>query len=138
MTYAKFIDGLQLRHFSGSEIASYGSSTRGGTRNSLPEDDIWQSIVVPLWLADMAREKLGVSCSIWSSYRSPSYNRAVGGARHSFHMDNCALDLHFNGVSARRVANLFHKWRDAGLWKGGIGTYPSFVHIDNRGRNATW
>ena len=29
-------------------------------------------------------------------------------------------------------------WRDQGRFQGGIGLYPTFVHVDTRGTNADW
>jgi uncharacterized protein YcbK (DUF882 family) len=79
-------------------------------------------------------------CQILSSYRSPAYNRTVGGAALSQHLQFNALDIAFAGVSANRVYERLLQWRREGRFVGGLGYYPSsgFVHIDTRGRNATW
>jgi len=100
---------------------------------------MWENIVVPLQLADFMRERLGAPCRIASSYRSPAYNRKCpGAAPNSFHTKNLALDLQFHGINPVVVANAFRRWRTEGLFKGGIGEYETFVHIDNRGSNASW
>jgi len=30
------------------------------------------------------------------------------------------------------------KMREEGLFRGGLGLYKTFIHLDTRGRNATW
>ena len=93
-----------------------------------------------LRIVDDLRESFGKPCRILSSYRSPDYNRAVGGAAASLHMGFRALDIAFDGVDAKRVYGRLVEWRKAGRFTGGLGLYPSsgFVHIDTRGTNATW
>ena len=76
-------------------------------------------------------------------WRAPGWSaagRTVGGAALSQHLQFNALDIAISGVSAKRVYERLLQWRSEGRFKGGIGYYPSsgFVHIDTRGRNATW
>lgn len=80
------------------------------------------------------RTKFGSGIIINSSYRSPAYNKSIGGAEHSEHMNGNALDT--------KPAN-----GDIKGWKktvrenkktGGRGlNYEKFVHIDT-GRTRTW
>ena len=64
---------------------------------------------------------------------------AIGVAL-SQHLQFTALDITIKGVSAKRVYERLLKWRQEGRFTGGLGYYPSsgFVHIDTRGRNASW
>ncbi len=91
-------------------------------------------------MVDELRASFGKPCRILSSYRSPDYNRALGGASLSQHLEFTALDIAFDGVSPKQVYDQLVQWRKAGKFTGGLGLYPSsgFVHIDTRGRNATW
>ncbi len=86
---------------------------------------------------------LGRDCVYLSGYRSPSYNRKVGGAKHSQHMLRKAVDLSIPASGAKRqnVLNLLI----CGLGKvnncqGGMGIYRSgSVHVDVRsGRRNIW
>ena len=140
--WRRFVDGLELRHFSGAELAAYASRTRNGVRNDPPPRNLWNNLVPTLQVADLLRDATGTPFAIWSAYRSPLYNGQVGGAVRSLHLRNNALDLHPVGASPQTLFNLLKKWRDAGVFVGGLGIYTSFVHLDTRGilgmENATW
>ena len=53
-------------------------------------------------------------------------------------MQNIALDLQFKGVSASHANYVAKQLRQKGYFKGGVGRYPSFVHVDTRGTNVNW
>jgi hypothetical protein len=145
---AAFIDRLQLRHFKGAEITAYATRKRGRVSNALPHESLWPNIVPTLIVADELREMLDVPLTITSAYRSPAYNAAVGGEPNSFHMRFMALDLIPQGATPRALAAAAKRLRgrtfkipgtnDSFVFRGGIGTYNSFVHIDTRGRDANW
>lgn len=136
MTAVNFINGLQLRHFSSDEILYLGASHSSNSLNGEPPEDLWSNIVRTAWVADMAREKLGRPLRVLSGYRNPAYNRSVGGATQSEHLQFRALDLATD--DPRKLFELLRGFREAGVFKGGIGLYSSFVHVDTRGTNATW
>ena len=131
-----FIEGLHLRYFRPDEILYLGASHSSNGLNTLPPGSKMKNIVKTAWVADLARAKLGSSVRVVSGYRSPAYNKRIGGASASLHMQFCALDLGTN--RPRRVFNILKSFRDAGVFRGGLGLYSTFVHIDTRGRNATW
>jgi uncharacterized protein YcbK (DUF882 family) len=82
-----------------------------------------------------AARYFGKKVRVTSGYRSPSYNRKVHGALHSFHMKGQAADISIPGVTKKRLA----KWADAQPEIGGVGLYcrSSYVHIDT-GPNRHW
>lgn len=129
-----------FRHFGAGEFTRYFAAVRKGVKNSVPPKRLWNKILPTLRIVDELRGSFGKPCRILSSYRSPGYNKAVGGAPKSQHLDFNALDIAFDGVSPQRVYDRLLEWRRAGKFTGGIGLYPSsgFVHIDTRGTNATW
>lgn len=145
---AAFIDRLGLRHFKGREIAAYADRTRGRVKNSLPHESLWPNIIPTLVVADELREIVGCPLEITSAYRSPAYNAAVGGETASYHMKFMALDLIPHGVSAGTLAAAAKRLRGRSFviqgsnstftFRGGVGRYPSFVHIDCRGHDANW
>lgn len=75
---------------------------------------------------------------IISAYRSPSYNaRCSGAKRGSWHKSNVALDVKFP-VRASVVSSKVRALRSRGLFKGGVGHYSSFTHVDTRGQSVDW
>jgi hypothetical protein len=84
------------------------------------------------------RERFG-PCRITSGYRPAAYNRRIGGARFSQHV----YELHPNSVAAdlNFARGLPPEWAaaaDSLLARGGVGRYPGFIHVDNRGTKARW
>ncbi|MEX2580351.1 MAG: D-Ala-D-Ala carboxypeptidase family metallohydrolase [Verrucomicrobiales bacterium] len=139
LVYANFIDNLNLRHIKPHEVLRPHRNTQKGVKNSLPPQSMWKEIAYTLRVADEIRERLGKPLVyINSAYRSPEYNAAcAGSASRSYHMKNCALDLVFEGGPGAAVG-MAKKLRGEKFFKGGIGGYSSFVHVDTRGSNATW
>ena len=139
-TFIDWFNCQKFRHFNAREFTRYFAAVRRGTKNSVPPKKLWKNVVPTLRILDELRATFGKPCTILSSYRSPDYNRTVGGAVRSQHLQFNALDITFDGVSAKQVYDRLLQWRREGRFVGGLGYYPSsgFVHIDTRGYNATW
>lgn len=137
-TFEEYINRQGFKHFSGEELARYFSQVRGGVRNDYPPRMIWPRFLPTLHIVDELRTTLGKPVRVTSSYRSPAYNKAVGGAPMSQHKQFRAADIQVDGASPAQVYQLLSLWRDQGRFKGGLGLYPTFVHIDTRGTNADW
>lgn len=144
-----FIDAIGLRFFKGSELTCYWSAVRNGVKNSIPPESLWPNIVKTLVVADKLREITGSPLRITSSYRSPEYNAQIAGAASgSVHMSFKALDLIPSRVDPDELWRAAIKLRGTKIampdgkrsfvWRGGIGRYPNFVHIDTRGYDANW
>ena len=85
------------------------------------------------------RDKLGKPIRVISGYRSPKYNRRIGGARRSQHMTAKAADIKVSGMTPAEVKSaIVGLIKDGKMMKGGIGLYRTFTHYDVRGRNARW
>ncbi len=81
----------------------------------------------------------GPNIKVISGYRSPKYNRKVGGAKRSQHLTASAADIIVSGVKPTEVHRTLERLIDSHLIKqGGLGLYRSFVHYDIRGRKARW
>jgi len=125
------------------ELLFMGNSNAAGAPcsglNSLPPANLWPRIANTAKMLDEIRHRLGASCRILSAYRSPAYNSCVGGESASLHMS-------FNAIDFRCASGTPAEWRDVAravrsskpAFKGGIGFYSSFVHIDTRGSIANW
>ena len=139
-TFTAWFGKRGFRHFGAGEFTSYFAAVRKGVRNSAPPRGLWNNIVPTLRIVDDLRESFGKPCRILSSYRAPAYNKTVGGAPLSQHLEFKALDITIDGISPQLVYDRLIEWRKAGKFTGGLGIYPSsgFVHIDTRARNATW
>ena len=136
--YAQFLNNYDFRYIRTDEVITPHNRTRRGVSNGLPPKRLWHNITESLKVADEIRHRLGAPLSyITSAYRTPAYNRQVGGASRSFHTRNNALDLVYEeGSSAAYKAAL--QLRKEGFFQGGVGYYSGFIHIDTRGYNATW
>ena len=145
-----FIDGLELRHFRGAEFTPYWSRKRGSIQNTCPHESLWPNIVPTLMLLDEIRARMAAPITLLSTYRSPAYNRAVGGEPNSFHMQFRAIDwtcTRGNPKSWRDLAASLRgtKFKLPGnggsfVFRGGVGRYDEshFLHIDTRGYDANW
>lgn len=82
------------------------------------------------------RKLAGGPLHIFSAYRCPPHNKAVGGAENSQHMLGTATDLGCKTKTPRELANLADSI--PAFAQGGVGVYPGFTHVDNRGHKARW
>ncbi len=139
MRYARYIQSLNLRNITPRMVLAPHFKTRGSTYNSLPPKVYWKKMAATLKVVDTMVTRMGAPLrEITSAYRSPRYNRAVGGKSKSYHMQNLALDLQFRGVSPYHASYVAKQLRTQGHFKGGIGRYSSFIHVDTRGTNVSW
>ena len=77
---------------------------------------------------------LPVTVNSW--YRTPEYNKQVGGAKNSQHLLGRAVDFTVQGIKPAEVQKrLAAVVKELGI--GGLGCYPTFTHID-LGRRRTW
>ena len=139
LRYARFIQKLRLRNITPRMVLAPHFKTRGSVQNSLPPKSYWEKMAPTLKIVDKMVTRIGSPLKeVTSAYRSPRYNRAVGGKSRSYHMQNMACDIQFRGISPYHVAYVAKQFRDQGYYKGGIGRYSGFVHIDTRGTNVDW
>lgn len=95
----------------------------------------WPEVVDPdlYFLLEEIRADFGEPIYINSGYRSPEHNRKIGGVPNSFHVKGQAADIRPT------------RYRDPDKWNkalgrlkiianrrctGGVGFYPTFVHVD--------
>jgi len=142
--FQHFVDGLGLRYFSARELLFLGGSNESGTcagLNDLPPEALWPNIAKTARMLDEIRHRLGYSVTILSGYRSPDYNRCIGGEAGSLHMRFNAIDFVGSKDNSRTWWEVAKSVRLSDPdFKGGIGYYrvKKFVHIDTRGTNANW
>lgn len=81
------------------------------------------------------RTHFGKAVTINSAYRTPTYNKKVGGATSSQHQYGTAADIKVSGVTPKQVAQYVETLMPK---KGGIGIYPTFTHVDVRATKSRW
>ena len=85
------------------------------------------------------RDTIGEPLHINSGYRTPAYNKSVGGKPASKHMLAQAADLTTKNYSPRQLHRIIEKLiTEKKIKQGGLGLYPGFVHYDVRGVKARW
>ncbi len=85
------------------------------------------------------RDFVDRSITVNSGYRSPTYNKKIGGAKNSQHLLGNASDIKIKGISPKEVADIIEGLiRIGAIEQGGIGIYSSFTHYDRRGTKARW
>lgn len=120
-------------HFALSEMACRDGC--GGENDPLIIADLKSlcaNVLEPL------RAKLGTPITVNDGFRCAAHNAAVGGVSDSQHLRGRAADIVVPGHSPELVAAMAHHIDSV----GGIGTYETFVHVDDRPRSngviATW
>lgn len=85
------------------------------------------------------REHIQEPIRVISGYRHPEYNKKIGGAKKSQHMNARAADIKVAGKAPAEVhRTVLQLIREGKMLQGGVGKYSTFVHYDTRGRAARW
>lgn len=110
------------KNFSRSEFACKGTNCCG---HSAPVHPELISAIQTL------RDQLNLPLSITSGFRCNYHNESVGGAAQSFHALGMAADVACpDGLTAEDLARAAETI--PAFQQGGIGIYPSWVHLDVR------
>lgn len=103
-------------------------------RSPVPEEYYGNLQKLMKLLEAIRYEAGGRPIKIVSGYRSPSYNKRIGGALKSQHMTASAADIRVLGVSMKKLYAICDNLNP----KGGVGKYTSFIHVDVRGKKSRW
>ena len=129
----------EVKSFIAAEFLVKGGSNATNHLNTDPPPALWPNVIPLAKLLQKFRDRIGAPVRLTSVYRSPAYNRAIGGATNSLHMQFRAADLTVVGMGTPADwAATLREMRDAGEFVGGIGTYNTFVHVDVRGTVSDW
>lgn len=102
-------------------------------------DELMDNVIELAENLQILRDHIGKPITVISGYRSPKYNRKIGGARRSQHMLAKAADIIVKGMTPDEVkAEIVKLIKEGKIKTGGIGLYTSFTHYDIRGRNSRW
>lgn len=85
------------------------------------------------------RDYVGEPVRLNSGYRTPSYNKKIGGAPQSQHLLAKAADITVKSKTPKQIKAIIEKLiKDGKMHNGGIGLYAGFVHYDVRDKPARW
>lgn len=137
--YLRYLNSLNMQRVCPTQVIGSHAKAKGGVWNALPPKTWWKRMGYVLRVVDrIAREMNVAEVEIISAYRCPPYNALCAGARAgSWHQANVAVDVKFP-VRASKVTATARQLRDLGLFRGGVGGYWNFTHIDARGQNINW
>lgn len=86
-------------------------------------------------LLQKIRDHFGAPITINSAYRTPEYNKKVGGSTYSQHQYGKAADIVVKGVKPADVAAYAEQLMPS---YGGVGRYSTFTHVDTRDEKSRW
>jgi hypothetical protein len=137
--YTRYLTRLNLKSICPNQVIAAHAKSKGPVWNSLPPKAWWTRMGYTLRVADRIALEMNVhEIEVISAYRSPAYNAHCEGAKaRSWHQANVAVDVKFP-VRASLVTATARNLRGRGLFKGGVGGYWDFTHIDSRGENMDW
>lgn len=84
-------------------------------------------------LLEKIRAYYGLPVHITSAYRTPTYNKSVGGASASYHIKGMAADIVVKGKTPRDML-----LRAINLGVKGRGVYTWGIHVDTRALPKLW
>jgi hypothetical protein len=137
--YADYLQRIDFRLMSVRQVIAPHTKSHGSVHNTLPPRFLWKNIRSTLKVVDSLADRLDLPVKeVISAYRTPAYNARCPGAKsNSYHLYNNAMDIVFT-CPPGKVAAMARAMRSSGLFKGGVGRYAGFTHIDTRGTNADW
>lgn len=137
--YLRYLNSLKLQLVSPKQVIESHAKSKGSVWNTLPPKAWWARMGYVLKVVDRIAREMNVSeVEVISAYRCPAYNARCAGAKSgSWHQANVAADVKFP-VRASKVTAMARELRNLGLFKGGVGGYWNFTHIDARGTDVNW
>jgi len=137
--YTRYLSSLKLQRLEPQQVIAAHAKQKGSTWNRLPPKQWWTRMGYTLRVVDRIAVYLNMPVEdVVSAYRCPVYNAQCEGAKvGSWHQANVAVDVKFP-TKASVITATTRNLRDRGLFKGGVGGYGTFTHIDTRGVNVNW
>jgi hypothetical protein len=99
-----------------------------------PPEEYFETIQYIAIQLQKIRDMLGKPIYINSAYRTKEWNKYVGGATSSKHLEAKAVDIKVSGISPSDLALYFAKFTEF----NGFGIARNFVHLDLRDKFTIW
>ena len=137
--YLRYLNSLHLQFIKPAQVIESHAKQKANIWNTLPPKVWWNRMGYTLKVVDRIAKEMNVNhVEVISAYRCPPYNAHCSGAKSgSWHQANVAADVKFP-VKASQVTATARELRNLGLFRGGVGGYWDFTHIDARGVNVDW
>ncbi len=137
--YLRYLNSLNLQIVKPAQVIESHAKQKAKIWNTLPPKAWWKRMGYTLKVVDRIAKEMNVhQVEVISAYRCPPYNAHCSGAKSgSWHQANIAADVKFP-VKASQVTATARELRNLGLFRGGVGGYWNFTHIDARGANIDW
>ena len=110
--------------------------------------EVYENVIKLANQLQFLRDYTGRPITINSAYRSPDYNKKIGGAHKiingkrvetSQHVFGKAADITIQSLKPAEVFMIIEELIDMGhMLQGGLGLYDTFVHYDIRKTKARW
>jgi len=133
-----FLVSQDIVHFSAREISpcSIVYSPQGPISNKQAPRSMWPHIIPTLGILEIIRAHFdNQPIYVGSGYRASPYNKAIGGAPKSQHVQFRACDVHMDYIRPREIWNYLTKNDPP---RNGYGVYKTFIHVDTRSTSARW
>lgn len=113
-------------------VSKYFNREEFDCRDGTPvPDNLCCNVVTVANQLDVIREELGKPIFVLSGYRTPKYNKAVGGATQSQHLKANASDIVTKFHTPKQIHAAIEKLiKEKKIKNGGLGLYKTFVHYD--------
>ncbi len=110
----------------------------GGPKEVPPPTEFYKNLFRLAKNLQIIRNLVG-PLTVNSGYRTPEWNKEVGGVPNSYHLTAQAADIKSNKYTGPELASIIEKLiADGKIQNGGLGTYDNFVHYDVRPFRARW
>ena len=110
--------------------------------------EVYENVIKLANQLQFLRDYTGRPITINSAYRSPDYNKKIGGAHKiingkrvetSQHVFGKAADITIQSLKPAEVFMIIEELIDMGhMLQGGLGLYDTFVHYDIRRTKVRW
>lgn len=121
--YENLSDNFRYKEF-------FSGDKKLGKRSIEPPTKLLNKIILMAEELQVVRDYIGSPIIITSGYRTPAWNKRVGGVKNSYHTQGIAIDIRVNGMQPYDLAVYVSKLTE---FKGfGINIKKNFVHIDLR------